>query len=94
MGVAEPTNAVYLRNIGLCYENSANAVARLAADETRSHAQRTKDWNKARSWFEKALGLFSELRNRGTLMPADSEQIAKFTVKIREGDNAIAHLTR
>jgi hypothetical protein len=65
MGVAEPTNAVYLRNIGLCYENSANAVARLAADETRSHAQRTKDWNKARSWFEKALGsLFRVAQSR------------------------------
>jgi serine/threonine protein kinase len=94
LSAADLTNAVYLRNIGLCYENSANALARLAADETRSHAQRVKDWNEARSWFEKALGLFSELRSRGTLMPADSGQIAKFTVKIREGDNAIAHLTR
>jgi hypothetical protein len=42
---------------------------------------------------EKALGLFSELRNRGTLMPADSGQAAKFVAKIRECDTAIAQLT-
>jgi hypothetical protein len=38
------------------------------------------------------LNLFSELRNRGTLMPADSGQTAKFTAKIRECDTAIAQL--
>jgi len=94
LSAADPTNAVYLRNIGLCYENSASALARLAADETISRAQRIKYWNEARSRFEKALGLFSDLRNRGTLMPADSWQAAKFEAKIRECDTAIAQLTR
>jgi len=94
LSAADPTNAVYLRNIGLCYENSASALARLAADETISRAQRIKYWNEARSRFEKALGLFSDLRNRGTLMPADSGQAAKFEAKIRECDTAIAQLTR
>lgn len=94
LSAADPTNAVYLRNIGLCYENSANALTHLAADETKSHAERIKDWNESRSWFEKALGIFSELRNRGTLMPADSEQTAKFTAKIRQCDDAIAYLQR
>jgi serine/threonine protein kinase/tetratricopeptide (TPR) repeat protein len=94
LSASDPTNAVYLRNIGLCYENSANALAHLAADETRSYAQQIQDWNEARAWFEKALGLFSELRNRGRLMPADSGQTAKFTAKIRECDDAIAQLKR
>jgi len=91
---ADPTNAVYLRNIGLCYETSADALSRLAADETKSREQRIKDWNEARSWFEKALDLFSQLRNRGTLMPTDSERAAKFTAKIRECDTAIAQPTK
>jgi hypothetical protein len=69
-------------------------LSHLAADETRSKTERIKDWNEARSWFEKALDLFSELRNRGTLMPADSGQAAKFAAKIRECDTAIAQLTR
>ncbi len=93
-GDSAPTNAVYLRNIGLCYENSGSALARLAADETISRAQRIKDWNEARSWLQKALGIFSELRDRGRLMPADSGQAAKFTARIRECDDAIAQLTK
>ena len=72
----------------------AEALSHLAADQTRSKTQRIKDWNEARSWFEKALDLFSELRNRGTLMPADSGQTAKLAVKIRECDNAIAQLAK
>ena len=94
LSAADPTNAVYVRNIALCYETSAQALSHLAADETRSKTQRVKDWNEARSWFEKALGLFSELSKRGTLMPTDSEQAAKFTAKIRECDTAIAQLTK
>jgi eukaryotic-like serine/threonine-protein kinase len=94
LSAADPTNAVYLRNIGLCYESSAQALSHLAADETRSKTERIKDWNEARSWFEKALDLFSELRHRGTLMPADSGQAARFAAKIRECDSAIAELKK
>ena len=53
LSAADPTNAVYVRNIALCYETSAQALSHLAADETRSKTQRVKDWNEARSWFEK-----------------------------------------
>jgi non-specific serine/threonine protein kinase/serine/threonine-protein kinase len=94
LSAADPTNAVYLRNIGLCYETYGRALSRLAADETRSPAERIKYWNEARSWFGKALELFSELHKRGTLMPTDSEQIAKFTERLRECDFAIAQLTK
>jgi len=94
LSAADPTNAVYLRNIGLCYETCGQTLSRLGADETKSQTQRIKDWNEARSWFEKAFGLFSELRNHGTLMPADSGQTAKFAAKIRECDEAIAKLKK
>jgi tetratricopeptide (TPR) repeat protein len=89
---ADPTNAVYSRNIGLCYEKFANAFARLGAAETRPGEQRIRDWSEARSWFEKALGVFSDLRDRGTLMPTDSEQTTKFQRKIQDCDDAIARL--
>jgi non-specific serine/threonine protein kinase/serine/threonine-protein kinase len=94
LSASDPTNAVYLRNIGLCYETSAQALARLAADEKRSRDQRVKDWNEARSWFERALNLFSDLGSRGALMPADSGQTEKFAAKIRECDTAKTQLTR
>ncbi len=93
LSAADPTNAVYSRNIGLCYEKFGAAFARAGADETKSSAERVKDWTEARAWFEKALGLFLDLSSRNQLMPADSGQTAKFQGKIRECENAIARLS-
>jgi len=89
---ADPTNAVYWRNIGLCYEKFANAFASLGATDTKSRAERIRDWSEARAWFERALGVFLNLRDRGTLMPADSEQNTRFQRKIQDCDAAVAHL--
>ena len=92
LSAACPTNAVYSRNIGLCYEKLAAALERLGADENRSNAQRLTSWSQARGWFEKASQLFSNLRDRGTPMPADSEQTTKFERQIRDCDAAISRL--
>jgi non-specific serine/threonine protein kinase/serine/threonine-protein kinase len=92
LSAVDPTNAVYSRNIGLCYEKLAVACERLGADQKRSSAQRIGDWTEARGWFERALHLFSDLRDRGTLMPADFEQTVKFQRKIRECEEAISRL--
>src|SRR5262249_35643726 len=92
LSATDPTNAVYSRNVGLCYEKLAAAFERLGADKKRSSGQRITDWTQARLWFEKALHLFSDLGDRGTLMPADFEQTKKFEIKIRECDEAISRL--
>lgn len=92
LSAADPGNVVYSRNIGLCYEKLAAAFQRLGADESRSKAQRITDWTEARSWCEKASQVFNALRERGTLMPSDSEQPTKFQNKIRECDAAISSL--
>lgn len=92
LSAADPINAVYSRNIGLCYEKLGTALENLGADDKRVPAQRVADWTEARNWFEKAFRLFSELRGRGTLMPADSGQASKFERKIRECDDAIFRL--
>jgi serine/threonine protein kinase/DNA-binding SARP family transcriptional activator len=92
LAAADPTNAVYQRNVGLCYEKFAQNYAGLGGDEKHSIAQRIKDWTEARSWYRKGADLFSALRNRGILMPADSEQPKKFAAKIQECDDLIARL--
>ena len=94
LSAADPTNAVYSRNIALCYEKLAAAFARVASNENGITTQRVTDWKEARDWFEKAWHLFSDLRSHGTLMPADSEQAAKYETKIRECDEAISNLVR
>jgi eukaryotic-like serine/threonine-protein kinase len=92
MLAADPTNAVYQRNLGLCYEKFAQSYARLGEDEKHSVAQRAKDWTEARNWYRKGSDLFSALRDRGTLMPADSAEPGKFAAKVRECDDHIARL--
>jgi tetratricopeptide (TPR) repeat protein len=92
LSAADPGNVVYSRNIGLCYEKLAAAFQRLGADGSRSREQRTTDWREARNWYGKAWEVFSDLRDRGTLMPADSGQPMKFETKMRECDEAISSL--
>ena len=77
---------------GLCYEKLGGARAALAENEKSSVPQRISDWSEARSWYGKGAELFSTLRDRGMLMPADSEEPKNFSAKIRECDDAIAHL--
>jgi tetratricopeptide (TPR) repeat protein len=91
---SDPTNAVYRRNVGLCYEKLGEAYVAFANNEKRSVGQRISDWNEARSWYRKGAELFSTLRDRGTLMPADSEQPKKFAAKVQECDTAVAQLKR
>jgi eukaryotic-like serine/threonine-protein kinase len=92
LSAADPTNAVYQRNVGLCYEKFGEIYSRLGADQRRPVAQRNKDWSDARNSYRKGLELFSQLRDRGTLMPADSNQPDTFAGKVRECDKAIAQL--
>jgi tetratricopeptide (TPR) repeat protein len=82
------------RNLGLCYEKLGQVSERLGANHKRSAPERARDWVDARGWYRKGLDLFSGLRDRGTLMPADSEQPKKFAAKVRECDDAIARLKR
>src|ERR1700736_2984938 len=89
---SDPTNAVYRRNVGLCYEKLGEACVAFANNEKRSVGQRISDWHEARSWYRKGAELFSALRDRGSLMPADSEEPKKFSKKIQECDNAVARL--
>jgi eukaryotic-like serine/threonine-protein kinase len=92
LSTGDPTNVVYSRNIGLCYEKFAAALTHLGSDKTRLPEKRIKDWSEARSWLEKALRIFSELRDRGTLMPADSEKPQQLRKKIQECDYTVASL--
>ena len=94
MSAADPTNVVYERNLGLCYEKLGQVSERLGANEKRAIVDRSKDWADARGWYRKGFDLFSALRNHGTLMPADAKEPKEFAAKIRECDDAMARLKR
>jgi tetratricopeptide (TPR) repeat protein len=93
LSASDPANAVYLRNMGLCYERLAQALARSASDGRAPTALRVRQWAEARARYQKALEVFSDLRERGALMPADAGQVEKFTGSISRCDDAIERLT-
>ena len=94
LSAADPTNAVYQRNLGLCHEKVGEAYVHLAADEKRPLPQRAKDWNQARSSYQKGSQIFSALRDHGTLMPSDTAEPQKFADRIADCDKAISQLQR
>ena len=59
----------------------------------RSTTQRTRAWSDARESYEKAGEIFSNLRDHGTLPPADADQPQKFATLSAECQRAIDQLT-
>ncbi|HVF71659.1 MAG TPA: serine/threonine-protein kinase [Chthoniobacterales bacterium] len=89
---SDPANAVYRRNLGLCYERLARPLGQLAEDEGTPPSERLRLWQEARGWYQKALELFADLRDRGALMPSDAGQIENFRAQVAAADRAIAKL--
>lgn len=89
---ADPTNAVYRRNVALCYEKFGDAYSALAKDEKRLVSQRLLDWNDGRTWYQKAASVFRELREHHALMPSDSGEPERFASKADECLKAIAQI--
>ncbi|MBA2621045.1 MAG: serine/threonine protein kinase [Acidobacteria bacterium] len=88
LSASDPTDAVYQRNIGYCYERMAQAKERLAANQTPTGA-RVKEWMEATDLYQKALNVFSDLQSKKTLIPADAGKIEKLRAKISECQNAV-----
>ncbi len=93
LSVADPTNAVYSRNLAIYEERLGDAFARSGADRNSLTAQRTRAWSDAREAYEKAEAIVFNLRDHGTLPPADADQPQKFATLSVECQRAIEQLT-
>jgi tetratricopeptide (TPR) repeat protein len=90
---ADPTNAIYSRNLAIYEEKLGDAFARSGADRNSLTAQRTRAWSDAREAYEKAEEIVSNLRDHGTLPPADADQPQKFATRTADCQRAIEQLT-
>ena len=89
---ADPTNVIYSRNLAIDEEKLGDAFAHAGADKNAPRAQRTRAWSAARESYEKAGAIFSELRDHGTLPPADAGMPHKFTGLTADCQRAIEEL--
>ena len=92
LSVADPTNAIYSRNLAIYEEKLGDAFARSGADRNSLTAQRTRSWSDARGAYEKAGEIFSNLRDHGTLPPADASQPQKVALRTADCQRAIEQL--
>jgi eukaryotic-like serine/threonine-protein kinase len=90
---ADPTNAIYSRNLAIYEEKLGDAFARSGADRNALTVQRTRAWSDARGAYEKAEEIVSNLRDHGTLPPADAGQPQKFATRTADCQRAIEQLT-
>jgi tetratricopeptide (TPR) repeat protein len=91
---ADPRNAVYSRNLGLALERLGAALELSAHHEAASLEQRRAAVAESRNVYVEALRVFTELRDRGALMPTDADQIAKFTAKVTAVEQEFAAPSR
>ena len=93
LGSADPTNAVYSRNLAGFIDQLGDAYARSGADEGTALPERVRDWSEARNSYEKAHEIFSDLQKRGTLPSADAaEQPKEFARRMSNCEEALKQL--
>jgi serine/threonine protein kinase len=90
---ADPTNAIYSRNLATYHNKLGDVFARAGANKTAAVAERLRTWSEARTSYEKAHQIFSDLQARGTLPPADAaEQPKEFARRMSDCEEAMKQL--
>jgi hypothetical protein len=92
LAAADPSNAIYSRNVALCDEKMADAFARSAADSGAPGAHRIEAWSDARGWYQKAEQIFVHLREHGTLTPTDADKPKELSARIVGCERAVEQL--
>jgi serine/threonine protein kinase len=91
---ADPTNAIYSRNLATYHNKLGDVFARAGADKNAPATERLRSWSEARSSYEKAHQIFSDLQAQGTLPPADAaDQPKEFARRMSDCEEAIKQLT-
>ena len=89
---SDSSNAVYRRNLGLCYEKLGDIEVKRSTDLATGANRRIEALKTARSWYQKGHGVFLQLQASGALMPSDSEKSEQFLLKMKESDMNIDRL--
>jgi serine/threonine protein kinase len=89
---ADPENMVYRRNLGLSFTKVALSHTSRAEDPKRPAGARSAHWREARALFREALDVFSDLRERGALRPADAGKPDELAAEVARCDEALARL--
>jgi tetratricopeptide (TPR) repeat protein len=88
----EQNNNFALSGLGEAYSGMALAHAALAAAKGVSVEQQLQQWREARSWYQKSLDIWVEMRSRGALARVDADKPQEMAGGIAQCDAAIARV--
>ena len=80
---SSPTNASARNTLALLYQQLGDSYAALGAKGGKQH------WNAARDDYQKALDIYQEMKNKGTLSGADARKPDELAKEIAKCDAAL-----
>ncbi|HYL84910.1 MAG TPA: serine/threonine-protein kinase [Candidatus Angelobacter sp.] len=89
-----PASNYVLYNFGNVYSEIAAVHVALASDSRRSTGQQAEQWKEARSWYEKSLDVWREVRSQGKLGGDEIGEPERLPGEIAKCDKAIARLKK
>ena len=82
------------RQLALTYINIGEACSALAERAKTPASERPARWGDARSALQRGLGLMTELRDKGALLPEDAAMTEQVARKIAACDVALTKLAK
>jgi eukaryotic-like serine/threonine-protein kinase len=87
---ADSANAGAQRNRGVAFTQIGQVHEILALRNTASAPQRMSEWREARSWYQRALDVWIDLRKKGTLIPMYASKLDDSVHNVAKCDRALA----
>jgi eukaryotic-like serine/threonine-protein kinase len=85
----DSANAGAQRNKAVAYAQAGQAHELLASRAAAPAETRKAEWTEARSWFQRSLDLFTDMRNKGTLIPVHAARLDDARHEVEKCDLAL-----
>jgi tetratricopeptide (TPR) repeat protein len=92
LSASNPDNAAARRDLAVSYSYLGDAHSMLADSAHASRAKQLAERRQARSWLQKSLEIYLQMRDRGILRGEDSREPERITRLIAECDAALGKL--
>jgi tetratricopeptide (TPR) repeat protein len=86
---ANSANVGALHNLGVAYLQTGQAHETLALRASLPASTRKAEWIEARSWFQRSLSLWVDLRDKKTLIPAHAHRLDDAQREVEKADTAL-----
>jgi non-specific serine/threonine protein kinase/serine/threonine-protein kinase len=94
LSTADPTNVQKLRDLAVSYAGLGDLYTRSALTGTIPVSRQSEHWRQARSWYQRSLNIWLDLRQRSALQTSDTNLPDEISGKIAQCDASLAKLRK